>query len=56
MTVPLGTSRGAITKAAFLLIDLKTEEGITGRAYLFCYLREAAFAVAKFLEEVKWSV
>jgi mandelate racemase len=52
MTIPLGTSRGAITKAAFLLLDLETEEGITGRAYLFCYVREAAFAVAKFLEEV----
>ena len=52
MTIPLGTSRGAITKAAFLLVDLQTEEGITGRAYLFCYVREAAPAVAKFLEEV----
>ena len=52
MTIPLGTSRGAITKAAFLLVDVQTEEGITGRAYLFCYVREAAFAVAKFLEEV----
>jgi mandelate racemase len=52
MTVPLGTSRGAITGAALLLIDLHTAEGITGRSYLFCYLREAAPAVAKFLEEV----
>ncbi|HWP26263.1 MAG TPA: enolase C-terminal domain-like protein [Xanthobacteraceae bacterium] len=52
MTVPLGTSRGSITKAALLLIDLDTEEGITGRAYLFCYVREAAPAAAKFLEEV----
>jgi mandelate racemase len=52
MTVPLGTSRGAITKAAFLLIDVQTEEGITGRAYLFCYVREAASAVAAFLNEV----
>lgn len=52
MTVPLGTSRATITKAALLLIDLDTEEGITGRAYLFCYVREAAPAAAKFLEEV----
>jgi mandelate racemase len=52
MTIPLGTSRGAITKAAFLLLDLETEEGVTGRAYLFCYVREAAFAIAKFLDEV----
>ncbi len=52
MSIPLGTSRGAITKAAFLLLDLETEEGITGRAYLFCYVREAASAVATFLDEV----
>src|SRR2546427_3612761 len=52
MTYSLGTSRGAITKAPLLLIDLATEEGITGRAYLFCYLREAAPAIAKILEEV----
>ena len=52
MTVPLPTSRGPITKAAFLLVDLETEEGITGRAYLFCYVREAAPAVALFLEEI----
>jgi mandelate racemase len=52
MNVALGTSRGAITKAAFLLIDLHTEEGVTGRAYLFCYVRAAASAVATFLDEV----
>ena len=52
MTIPLGTSRGAITKAGLLLLDLETEEGIIGRSYLFCYVREAAPAVAKFLEEV----
>ena len=38
MTYVLGTSRGAITKAPLLLIDLETEEGVTGRAYLWCYL------------------
>jgi hypothetical protein len=37
MTYALGTSRGAITKA-LLLIDLDTEQGIRGHAYLFCYL------------------
>ena len=31
-TYVLGTSRGAITKAPLLLIDLETEEGVTGRA------------------------
>ena len=38
MTYALGTSRGDITAAPLLLIDLETEEGVTGRAYLFCYL------------------
>ncbi len=52
MTYALGTSRSTITRAPLLLIDLETEEGITGRAYLFCYLREAAPAIAKILEEV----
>ena len=52
MTVPLGTSRGIISKAAFLLIDVHTEEGITGRSYLFCYVRDAAKAITIFLEEV----
>lgn len=53
MTVPLGTSRGTIDRAPLLLVDLETEEGITGRAYLFCYVRAAAPAIAKFLEEVE---
>ena len=38
----LGTSSGALRQVPLLLIDLETEEGITGRAYLFCYLRAAA--------------
>ena len=52
MTYALGTSRGAITKAPLLLIDLDTEEGVTGRAYLFCYLRAAAPAIASLMSEV----
>jgi mandelate racemase len=52
MTYALGTSRGAVTKAPLLLIDLETEEGITGRCWLFCYLPAAAPAIAKILEEV----
>ena len=39
MTYALGTSRRRITNAPLLLIDLETEEGVTGRAYLWCYLR-----------------
>ena len=52
MTYVLGTSRATITRAPLLLIDLDTEEGITGRAYLFCYVPAAAAAIAKILEEV----
>jgi hypothetical protein len=35
---PLGTSAMRITEAPHVLVDLQTEEGITDRAYLFCYL------------------
>src|ERR1700748_277912 len=52
MTFALGTSRATITRAPLLLIDLETEEGITGRAYLFCYLPAAASAIARMLDEV----
>jgi mandelate racemase len=52
MTFALGTSRATITRAPLLLIDLDTEEGITGRSYLFCYLPAAAPAIARMLDEV----
>ena len=47
----LGTSVMRITHAPLLLIDLHTEEGITGRAYLFCYLEGAGPAVASLLRD-----
>ena len=53
MTYALGTSRARMTTAPLLLIDLLTEEGVTGRAYLFCYLRAAAPAIAKILEHAE---
>jgi len=52
MTYALGTSRGVITKAPLLLIDLETEEGVTGRSYLWCYFAAAMPAIGKILEEV----
>jgi mandelate racemase len=52
MTYALGTSRATVSKAPLLLVDLDTEEGITGRAYLFCYLPAAAPAIAAILQEV----
>jgi len=52
MTYALGTSRATIARAPLLLVDLDTEEGVTGRAYLFCYLPAAAPAIAAMLDEV----
>jgi mandelate racemase len=40
----LHTSASRITEAPLVLIDLDTEEGITGRTYLFCYLESAGLA------------
>ena len=57
MEVPLnfvlGTSAVAVRKAPLLLVDLETEEGVTGRTYLFCYLPAAVPAIISLLEEVE---
>jgi mandelate racemase len=50
MTFALGTSREAIAKAPLLLVDLQTEEGITGRTYLWCYFRQAMTAIGAVLD------
>jgi mandelate racemase len=52
MTHVLGTSQATIRAAPLILIDLETEEGVTGRAYLFCYVPAAASAIASLLDEV----
>lgn len=39
MRLPLQTSSGAVTEAPLVLIDLQTEQGIIGRAYLFATAR-----------------
>jgi mandelate racemase len=49
----LGTSAQAVRSAPLLLVDLETEEGVTGRSYLFCYLGAAAPAIATMLAEVE---
>ena len=41
----LGTSARRMDIAPLVLIDLETEEGVTGRAYVFCYLPAATAAV-----------
>ena len=38
MRFALGTSAATVREAPLLLIDLLTEEGVTGRSYLFCFL------------------
>ena len=54
-TVPLnfalGTSVTVIRAVPLLLVDVHTEQGIVGRAYLFCYTRAGAKAVALLLAE-----
>ena len=49
----LGTSAAAVRAAPLLLIDLETEEGVTGRSYLFCYMRGAAPAMASMVAELE---
>lgn len=49
----LGTSAGAFRQVPLLLIDLETKEGVTGRTYLFCYLRAAVPAVMSLLSEIE---
>jgi len=52
MTYVLGTSQEALREAPLLLVDLETEEGVTGHAYQFCYVPAAAAAIVVMLEEV----
>jgi mandelate racemase len=51
MKRPLGTSARRMDTAPLVLIDVDTEEGISGRAYVFCYLRAATAAVEAILSE-----
>ena len=56
MTYALGTSRAVITKAPLLLIDLETEEGVTGRSYLWSYMPGVMPAIAAMLKVVEETV
>jgi mandelate racemase len=49
---PLVTRVVTIERAPFLLLDLHTEEGITGRAYLFGYIRRGNSHLAALLEDI----
>ena len=52
LTYVLGTSAEAVREAPLLLVDLETNEGITGCAYQFCYRPAAAPAIAGFLDDI----
>ncbi len=49
MPRPLQTSSGTISLAPLALIDLDTEEGVTGSTYLFCYTPLALKPVTQLL-------
>lgn len=51
MNFVLGTSAQAVREAPLLLVDVETEEGITGHAYQFCYTPKAAGAIQIFLDD-----
>ena len=50
---PLHTSGGAITTAPLVLIDLATEQGITGRSYIFCYAPFVLEPMVRLLEGIE---
>ena len=49
----LGTSQGVLRQVPLLLVDLETEQGVSGRTWLFCYLRAAAPAIMSLLGEIE---
>ena len=50
MKRPLATSTGQVASAALLLIDLETDSGIVGRAYLFGIGKHNLAPIAKLIE------
>ncbi|HEX2554908.1 MAG TPA: enolase C-terminal domain-like protein [Microvirga sp.] len=51
LTFALGTSAAVVREAPLLLADLRTEEGIVGRGYVFAYTPSGARAIAGHLHE-----
>ncbi len=56
MNYALGTSAATVRTAPLLLVDLETDEGVTGHAYQFCYTAAAAPAVMRFLDDIAEAV
>ncbi len=49
----LGTSQDALREVPLLLVDLETEEGVTGRSWLFCYVPAVGPAIASLIGEIE---
>src|SRR5262245_43086545 len=49
---PLRTAVGEIPAAPLVLIDVRTNEGVVGRSYLFAYTEVALAALTKLVEEI----
>ena len=47
----LGTSAAVVKTVPLLLVDLVTDDGVTGHAYAFCYRPSGARAIAAHLAE-----
>src|SRR4030088_2350569 len=47
----LGTSAAIVKAVPLLLVDLLHEDGVTGRAYTFCYRPSGAVAISSHLLE-----
>jgi mandelate racemase len=47
----LGTSAAIVKAVPLLLVDLLNEDGVTGRAYTFCYRPSGAVAISSHLFE-----
>src|ERR1700730_19050017 len=50
MAYALGTSAAKITTPPLVLVDLETNEGVTGRSYLFCFTRDLVPVVLRMVE------
>ena len=48
---PIQTAAGEMATSPLVLLDIETEEGVTGRSYVFCYTPVAMAAVAAALGE-----
>jgi len=52
MRRPLATSGGTVATAPLVLIDLETEQGVTGSSYIFCYTTFALKPIVQLTHEL----